>query len=547
MPFVQLLDTGSSIIKRFSTQLVKWFESVAEQVTGRLAEECENNSDKNNSEVRTVECKKLLGSADETIKSGDQRESSEIKLSNDTQDDSFENLGWETSLFPARNNVDNRLGFNSSIVPCSLSIEGLQSPMSMSRTPEGQIEWKLNVAGDSNAKTIREEEPISPKSNNDLAVKSQEQALLPSDTPTSATNESSEKKFVCHYCDAEFKIRGYLTRHIKKHAVEKAYHCPFFDKNCPPEQRCHSTGGFSRRDTYKTHLRSRHFIYPANVKTTDRHKSGGHCGQCGKYFSNTNEWIEKHIEGAECEAIPEGFRGTLKNSRRCGKLKMIKTSTGHSRFISTQDSVVEPKIFLNKDALEAMQIVADEYSNSSPASSEKTLVKPAEKFEKGCGHSGPCGTHAHVHTHSPISSQIQSQTLPRAEPLPVASSYGRNSIEASLDEQYFSVDQSPVEDAALDSINSISSQSSHENTILNKDIQFSVLPQNIDDNWIPPLDAEQGGYDMNNENKPQKEANAPKINSTLERQMDDYALAERHFRETQQFLNFFNFTYRYEN
>lgn len=176
-------------------------------------------------------------------------------------------------------------------------------------------------------------------------------------------NETGE--FVCHYCDAAFRNRGYLTRHIKKHAIQKAYHCPFYNESTPPDLRCHASGGFSRRDTYKTHLRVRHFIYPDGVKPKGRGKSSGHCAQCGEFFENTENWVEQHIESANCKGLPDGFLQTLKCERKPGKLRMIKTSTGHSRFISTAQSVVEPKVLLNKEALEAMAIVANNFNKNT--------------------------------------------------------------------------------------------------------------------------------------------------------------------------------------
>lgn len=164
--------------------------------------------------------------------------------------------------------------------------------------------------------------------------------------------------FVCHYCDASFRMRGYLTRHIKKHAIEKAYKCPFFSKDAPPELRCHNSGGFSRRDTYKTHLKARHLLYPKGVRPQDRNKSSGHCAQCGEFSQNIENWVEQHIESGDCTGLPINYVRTVKSERKSGKLKMIKTSSGHSRFISTAKSIIEPKILLNQDALETIAIIA---------------------------------------------------------------------------------------------------------------------------------------------------------------------------------------------
>lgn len=184
----------------------------------------------------------------------------------------------------------------------------------------------------------------------------------PSEGPT-IRHDDETGEYTCHYCDAKFKMRGYLTRHIKKHALQKAYHCPYYNPIIAKEARCHTTGGFSRRDTYKTHLKARHFTYPAGVKPSERNQSDGHCSLCKEFFPNTNIWIKEHIEMGHCKALSKEFLDHLNSqaaskNKITNKLKMIKTSTGHSRYISAIESVVEPSVLLNKEALEAMVIVA---------------------------------------------------------------------------------------------------------------------------------------------------------------------------------------------
>lgn len=138
-------------------------------------------------------------------------------------------------------------------------------------------------------------------------------------------NESYDEKksFPCPHCDAVFRIRGYLTRHLKKHDTKKAYTCPFHKSSIITDEnnvihKCHPTGGFSRRDTYKTHLKSRHFKYPKGTRTKDRSSSSGSCGMCGEFFQNAEIWCEIHIEGAECRCLPSGFKGKsiIKNRLR---------------------------------------------------------------------------------------------------------------------------------------------------------------------------------------------------------------------------------------
>ncbi|CCE65155.1 hypothetical protein TPHA_0K00210 [Tetrapisispora phaffii CBS 4417] len=189
------------------------------------------------------------------------------------------------------------------------------------------------------------------------------------------SNQKTMGEFVCHYCDAVFRIRGYLTRHIKKHAIQKAFHCPFYNDSASSKLKCHTTGGFSRRDTYKAHLKIRHFMYPTGVKPRDRHKSSGYCSQCGEFFKTTERWVETHIESGNCKGLPEGYLKTFECEKKSGGIRMIKTSTGHSRFISTAQSMVDPKILLNKDALEAMAIVANN-SEKKHAMSTKYVKSP---------------------------------------------------------------------------------------------------------------------------------------------------------------------------
>ncbi|RLV93000.1 Transcriptional regulator STP2 [Spathaspora sp. JA1] len=128
----------------------------------------------------------------------------------------------------------------------------------------------------------------------------------------------------CPHCDATFKIRGYLTRHLKKHAVNKAYTCPFHKVSIYIDEnnithKCHPNGGFSRRDTYKTHLKSRHFKYPKGTKTKQRSSSSGSCSMCGEFFPNAEIWCELHVEGGECKYLPSGFKGKSRIKNRLRK------------------------------------------------------------------------------------------------------------------------------------------------------------------------------------------------------------------------------------
>ncbi|KAK9447771.1 uncharacterized protein V1518DRAFT_442246 [Limtongia smithiae] len=125
-------------------------------------------------------------------------------------------------------------------------------------------------------------------------------ATMNEDSPDSSLG-SAQPTFQCPHCPSKFRIKGYLTRHLKKHAINKAYTCPFFDPTSSTP--CHSTGGFSRRDTYKTHLKSRHFVYPAGTRSDQRSGMHGWCSACGMPFQCNENWVENHVEGGECRAF----------------------------------------------------------------------------------------------------------------------------------------------------------------------------------------------------------------------------------------------------
>lgn len=171
--------------------------------------------------------------------------------------------------------------------------------------------------------------PFSPEDDDDAKEKedlssSSSDNLADSNEGEHDDVDDEDKVHQCPHCDATFKIRGYLTRHLKKHATKKAYSCPFhkfsiyIDEN-NITHKCHPNGGFSRRDTYKTHLKSRHFKYPKGTKTKDRANSPGTCSMCGCYFPNAEIWCELHVEGGECKFLPEGFKGKSRIKNRLKK------------------------------------------------------------------------------------------------------------------------------------------------------------------------------------------------------------------------------------
>lgn len=123
----------------------------------------------------------------------------------------------------------------------------------------------------------------------------------------------NSRPHTCQVCGRGFARPNDLFRHQKSHRGDAPFRCPLFVKpsiNSRPdpssgnlEPACHQTGGFSRCDTYKNHLKAMHFEYPAGTKKRDRNGMSGRCKGCGLSFQSTEDWITEHIEKHECEGI----------------------------------------------------------------------------------------------------------------------------------------------------------------------------------------------------------------------------------------------------
>lgn len=248
-------------------------------------------------------------------------------------------------LFPSINQVlepkfDEKLSASDSETcpqPCST---GLTSRFLPFKNAKGEIEWAFadDFAPGSELDAFKAQELVKSSETSGLSpvtsgsssaesiISAGKNAVSPQiNTPSSSSSEDDKNKFSeggelgdenfpCPECSRLFKKRGYLTRHMKKHASQKAYKCPFHQSSMylddkSTEHRCHPSGGFSRRDTYKTHLKSRHFRYPEGTVIKDRNMSPGNCSMCGEWFGNSEIWCEIHIEGAECKYLPPGFKG----------------------------------------------------------------------------------------------------------------------------------------------------------------------------------------------------------------------------------------------
>lgn len=136
--------------------------------------------------------------------------------------------------------------------------------------------------------------------------------------------DKKEARHVCTECNATFKVKSYLTRHSRKHTNAMAFMCPFHDISAVDNfgnviksaTKCHPTGGFSRRDTYKTHLKALHFIYPPGTKSSDRNSTGGRCAGCFEYFESNARWLKYHIECDQCKGLQENGRSVKGNGTK---------------------------------------------------------------------------------------------------------------------------------------------------------------------------------------------------------------------------------------
>lgn len=113
------------------------------------------------------------------------------------------------------------------------------------------------------------------------------------------TVEDCGEVFQCPHCPSKFKVKGYLTRHIKKHLPKKDYQCPYWSLSC----KCHPNGEFSRKDTYRTHLKSIHFVYPVGTSKHQRNNCKGRCAACYMEFPTNVDWLKFHIDTKMCSAF----------------------------------------------------------------------------------------------------------------------------------------------------------------------------------------------------------------------------------------------------
>ncbi|SCU84883.1 LAMI_0C09296g1_1 [Lachancea mirantina] len=123
----------------------------------------------------------------------------------------------------------------------------------------------------------------------------------PRGTVAVAGRGSGPHEFQCAFCPSSFRVKSYLTRHAKKHALNKEFRCPFRSRAC----KCHATGEFSRRDSLKMHLKSIHFVYPVGTSRAQYNRSPGRCAACFQEFDSSVAWLATHVEPRACPALTE--------------------------------------------------------------------------------------------------------------------------------------------------------------------------------------------------------------------------------------------------
>lgn len=151
-------------------------------------------------------------------------------------------------------------------------------------------------------------------------------------------------------CDAQFKKKAYLSRHMKKHLPIKDHICPFWSEHvniirhaypagfsssnskgvssinslgeslpfekklrehglleCISEKnmnkyistmQCHQKGCFARKDEFMIHLKSFHVITDLPGKP-----DYAICVECGDEFTSLKDWYENHLNSLSCSKI----------------------------------------------------------------------------------------------------------------------------------------------------------------------------------------------------------------------------------------------------
>lgn len=124
-----------------------------------------------------------------------------------------------------------------------------------------------------------------------------------------ATHKSTHLKptsrpHICKYCNRGFARPNDLFRHTRCHWKDAGFNkgqfkCPY-KNHSTGDNCCHTSGIFSRCDTFKNHLKAIHFQYPSGTKKDQRNKVSGNCRMCHKFFTTVDDWLVNHVEKHEC-------------------------------------------------------------------------------------------------------------------------------------------------------------------------------------------------------------------------------------------------------
>lgn len=222
-----------------------------------------------------------------------------------------------------------------------VNFSNMQQGYSMSLPPVGNIIAKKTGTDEKPVKELKAETHV-PKIKKTKKVKTKERCMVCfemfSNLKThSALHMDVEKRpFKCLFCSRGFARNNDLQRHQRKHLLEKnlegstvinkkinsknvcatelGFKCPFYenkeelqmfasdsmDEEDYVPKRCHSTGIFTRCDTFKNHLKALHFRYPKGTVRKNRNNVSGYCKHCSMHFENCKVWADEHVLKGKC-------------------------------------------------------------------------------------------------------------------------------------------------------------------------------------------------------------------------------------------------------
>ncbi|KAL6933914.1 hypothetical protein ACO0R3_001696 [Hanseniaspora guilliermondii] len=257
----------------------------------------------------------------------------------------------ESSLWSKQRPIDSKSGLGNfganiddSLAAARLVVNfsNMQQNYNMNLPPVGNMITKKKTGSDEKpVKELKEETHVQ-KIKKTKKVKTKERCMVCfemfSNLKThSALHMDVEKRpFKCLFCSRGFARNNDLQRHQRKHLLEKnlegnnvinkkinsknvcatelGFKCPFYenkedlqvfgnesmDEDDYVPKRCHSTGIFTRCDTFKNHLKALHFRYPKGTIRKNRNNVSGYCKHCSMYFDNCKVWADEHVLKGKC-------------------------------------------------------------------------------------------------------------------------------------------------------------------------------------------------------------------------------------------------------